>query len=109
MSAPTGDLVTGDVDTFHAPYNFTLLNYWIAVKTAPTVSSIVVDLKKSGTSITSTKAAIDATENTSLTGTAPVLVTTTFIKGDPITPSVFQVGSSETGKSLKIYLEVIKS
>lgn len=109
LSAPTGDLVTGDVDTFHAPYNFTLVNYWIAVKTAPTVSSIVVDLKKSGTSITSTKAAIDATENTSLTGTAPVLVTTTFVKGDPITPSVFQVGSSETGKSLKIYLEVIKS
>jgi len=109
LSAPTGDLVTGDVDTFHAPYNFTLVNYWIAVKTAPTISSIVVDLKKSGTSITSTKAAIDATENTSLTGTAPVLVTTTFVKGDPITPSVFQVGSSETGKSLKIYLEVIKS
>lgn len=109
LSAPTTNLVTGDVDTFHAPYNFTLVSYWIGVKVAPTVSSILVDVKKNGTSITSTKAGIDATEFTSLTGIAPVLTTTAFVKGDAIVPVISQIGSSETGKSLKIYLEVIKT
>lgn len=102
-------LVAGDTDPFNAPYNFTLVNYWIGVKTAPTVSSLIVDLKKNGTSITSTKAGIDATEKTSLTGTSPVLTTTTFAKGDEITPNIYQVGSSETGRSLKLYLEIIKT
>ena len=109
LSAPTGDLVVGDTDTFHAPYNFTLSTYWIGVKTAPTVSSILVDVKKNGISITSTKAGIDATEFTSLTGTAPVITTASFVKGDAIVPVISQIGSSETGKSLKIYLEVIKT
>jgi hypothetical protein len=109
LSAPTGNLVIGDVDTFHAPYNFTLNNYWIGVKTPPTISSLLVDIKKSGVSITSTKAGIDATEYTSLTGTTPVLTTTTFVKGDPITPVISQIGSGDTGISLKIYLEVTKS
>jgi hypothetical protein len=102
-------LTVGDVDTFHAPYNFTLTNYWIGVKTPPTISSLLVDVKKSGVSITSTKAGIDATEFTSLTGTAPVLTTTTFLKGDVITPVISQIGSGDTGISLKIYLEVIKT
>jgi len=102
-------LVAGDTDPFNAPYNFTLVNYWIGVKTAPTVSSLIVDLKKNGTSITSTKAGIDATEKTSLTGTSPVLTTTSFTKGDEITPNIYQVGSSETGRSLKLYLEIIKT
>ncbi|MBC7845550.1 MAG: hypothetical protein H7Y10_03560 [Flavobacterium sp.] len=109
MSDSSTALVTGDTDPLQAPYNFTLLNYWIGVKTAPTVSSLIVDVKKNGTSITSTKAGIDATEKTSLTGTSPVLTTTSFTKGDEITPNIYQVGSSETGRSLKLYLEIIKT
>jgi len=92
-----------------APYNFTLISYWVAVKTAPTLSSLIVDVKKNGTSITSTKAGIDATEKTSLTGTSPVLTTTFFVKGDEITPNIFQVGSGESGRSLKLYLEILKT
>jgi hypothetical protein len=109
LSAPTGNLTVGDVDTFHAPYNFTLSSYWIGVKTPPTISSLLVDVKKSGVSITSTKAGINANGYTSLTGTAPVLTTTTFVKGDVITPVISQIGSGDTGISLKIYLEVIKT
>lgn len=109
LSGPTGALVVGDVDTFHAPYNFTLASYWIGVKTPPTISSLLVDVKKNGTSITTTKAGIDATEFTSLTGTAPVITTTTFAKGDKIVPVISQIGSGDSGTSLKIYLEVIKT
>ncbi len=109
ISATTGDLVAGDVDSFHAPYNFTLSTFWVGVNTAPTGSALVADVKKAGVSCTSSKAIIDATEFTSLTGTAPVLTTTTFLKGDLITPVISQVGSLETGKSLKLYLEIIKN
>jgi len=109
MSDTSTALVTGDTDSMNAPYNFTLLNYWVGVKTAPTVSGITVDVKKNGVSITSTKAGIDATEKTSLTGTTPVLTATTFVKGDEITPNIFTVGSGETGKALKLYLEIIKT
>jgi hypothetical protein len=68
----------------------------------------VVDVKKNGTSVTSTNAAIDANETTSLTGTSPVLTTTSFLKGDLITPNIVQTGSLDTGTSLKIYLEITK-
>jgi len=109
LSDPYNSLITGDTDTMQAPYNFTLISYWVAVKTAPTLSSLIVDVKKNGTSITSTKAGIDATEKTSLTGTSPVLTTTFFVKGDEITPNIFQVGSGESGRSLKLYLEILKT
>ena len=109
LSDTTTNLATGDVHVGYALYNFTLLNYWISVKNAPTISSIIVDLKKSGVSVTSTKAGIDAAEFTSLTGTAPVLTTTTFTKGDLITANIFQVGSGDTGKILQLNLEIIKT
>jgi len=102
MSDSTTALVTGDTDPMNAPYNFDLVTYWCGVKTAPTISSLMVDVKKNGVSITSTKAGIDATEKTSLTGTTPVLTTTSFTKGDEITPNIYQVGSGETGKALKL-------
>jgi hypothetical protein len=108
ISAPTGDLTAGDTDSFIAPYNFTLTSYFVSVATAPTGSSLVVDVKKNGTSVTSTNAAIDANETTSLTGTSPVLTTTSFLKGDLITPNIVQTGSLDTGTSLKIYLEITK-
>lgn len=108
LSGATVDLVAGDTETFEAPYDFTLNSFWIAVTTAPTGSSLVVDLKRAGVSVTTTKAGIDSNEFSSLTGTAPVLTTTSFSRGDKITPSIFQVGSLETGKSLKIYLEITK-
>ena len=109
LSGAATDLVAGDTETFEAPYDFILNNFWIAVTEVPTTSSLIVDVKKAGVSVTTTKAGIDATEFNSLTGTAPVLTgDLTFLKGTKITPNIFQVGSLETGKSLKIYLEVTK-
>lgn len=109
ISDLTTALATGDVHVGYAAYNFTITSFWISVKTAPTISSLVVDVKKNGTSITSTKAGIDTTELTSLTGTAPVLTTTSFTKGDLIIANIYQVGSGETGRGLQLYLEIIKT
>jgi hypothetical protein len=109
LSSPSADLTAGDTDSFIAPYNFTLNNYFAGVVEAPTGSALVIGLKKNGTSVTSSNAIIDSGETTSLTGTAPTITTNTFFKGDLITPVISQVGSLTTGKSLKIYLEITKS
>src|SRR5690606_30060652 len=82
LSSPSADLTAGDTDSFHAPYDFTLDGYFVAVNEAPSGSALVVDLKKNGVSITSTDAIIDAGETTSLTGTAPVITETSFLRGD---------------------------
>jgi len=109
MSAATGDLTAGDKASAGAPYDFTLNSFWLWVETAPTTQSLVADLKKAGVSVSTTNAAIDANETTSLTGTAPVLTgDLTFLKGSKITPVLIQAGGVETGKNLIMYLEVTK-
>jgi hypothetical protein len=108
ISDTSSDLTAGDTDSFIAPYNFTLTGYFISVGEAPTGSNLVVDLKKNGVSVTSTNASIESGETSSITGIAPVIATSTFSKGDLITPNINQVGALTTGKSLKIYLEITK-
>ena len=109
MSTGTENLTAGDKEPVGAPYDFTLNSFWIWVKTAPTGSSLVADLKKAGVSVTTTKASIDANEFSSLTGIAPILTgNLTFAKGLKLTPNLTQAGSLETGKNLIMYLEVTK-
>jgi len=109
MSTGTENLTAGDKEPVGAPYDFTLNSFWIWVKTAPTGSSLVADLKKAGVSVTTTKASIDANEFSSLTGIAPILTgNLTFAKGSKLTPNLTQPGSLETGKNLIMYLEVTK-
>jgi len=108
LSGSGVDLTTGDTDTIEAPYDFTLNAAFITVTDVPTGGNIVVDFKKNGVAITSTKASIQPNEFNSLTGIAPVFTTTSFVKGDRITHNIFQVGSLDTGGSLKSYLEVTK-
>lgn len=108
LSPSNTDLETGDTDTIEAPYNFTLVSAFIALTEAPTGGSVIVDFKKNGVSITSTKATIYSNEFNSLTGVSPVFTDVNFVKGDQITHNIFQVGSLTTGKSLKSYLSVTK-
>ena len=109
MSAATGELIAGDKASVAAPYDFTLNTFCIWVEVAPTEQSLVADLKKAGVSVTTTKAAIDADENSSLTGTAPVLTgDLNFLKGSLLTPVLVQTGAIETGQNLIMYLEVTK-
>ena len=103
------DIVVGNTDDFFVKYDFTLVTYWCGLSDPPTGSSATFDLLKNGVSITSTKATIAASAYNSLTGTQPVLTTTTFVKGDRIMPVISSIGSLNTGQSLKVYLEIIKS
>jgi len=106
----TTDLATGETSGIYAPYDFTLLSYWIgAVTQVPTGSGLEVDLLKNGSSCTSTAAEIDATESTSLTGTSPVLTTTSFVEGDYINADILAVGSTDVGQGLQIVLKIQKT
>ena len=109
LSALGADLTTGATATIEAPYDFTLVSAFIAVTDAPTGGSVVLDFLKNGVSITSTNASIEANEFNSLTGIPPVFTTTSFVKGDRITHNIIQVGSLDTGRELKSYLEIIKT
>ena len=97
--------------TVHWPYNFTLASVFIGVNTGPTVTTLVIDIRdNSGNTIFSTKPTILVNELTSLTkGTQPVLVTTSFTKGQKLTVNIDQVGSTIAGKGLKIYMIGTKS
>ena len=109
MSAATGELTAGDKASVAAPYDFILNTFWIWVEIPPTEQSLVADFKKAGVSVTTTKAAIDADENSSLTGTEPVLTgNLNFLKGSLLTPVLVQTGAIETGQNLIMYLEVTK-
>lgn len=108
MSDLTTALVAGDTSPVYATFAFTLNGFFVSVGTAPTGASIVINLKKNGTTVLSTQAIIDATEFTSLTGTNPVVSVPGFIKGDKITAEIVQVGSTIAGLDLKIYLDITR-
>ena len=103
-------LEVGEKELLFCLFDFTLVTYWIGALTeVPTGAALTVDLKKNGVSITSTPASIDAGEATSLTGTAPVLTTTSFSKGDIISRNITNIGATAAGKGLQIVLEIIKT
>jgi hypothetical protein len=97
--------------TVHWPYTFTLISIFIGVTTAPTGSTLIVDVKNNaGTTIFSTKPSIDISGFTSLTASVPnVLSITSFTKGDKLTVNIDQVGATIPGTGLKIYFIGTKS
>jgi hypothetical protein len=97
------DLAIGDVISFRAPFAMTLSEVRISLNSAPTVSSLVVDVKESGVSIFSTRPSIDPTELTSVTAAiAPVISDANLTDDALLTVSITQVGSGAAGKGLKI-------
>jgi len=105
-SDETTDLTTGTAkSTFRMPYAFTLSSVRASVTTAPTGSTIIVNIKESGTTILSSRITIDATEKTSVTATAQPVISDTALADDAeITVDIDQVGSTVTGTGLKITL-----
>jgi hypothetical protein len=105
-SDETSDLTVGaNKVTFRAPIAFTLTGVRASVNTAPTGSTLVVDINEGGTSVLSTKLSIDADEKTSLTAAAPPVISDSAIANDAeITIDIDQVGSTFTGKGLKVVL-----
>lgn len=80
----------------------TLTAVRIAATTAPTGSTLIVNVKKNGTTIFSTKPSLDISEKTSVTAASqPVLSTTAFADDDEITWHIDQIGSTVAGAGLK--------
>jgi hypothetical protein len=79
------------------------------VNTAPTGSTIIVDINEGGTTIMSTnKLSIDASEKTSGTAaTGPGVTDTAIAANAEITFDIDQVGSSTPGKGLVACIEVV--
>jgi hypothetical protein len=106
-SDETTNLSTGTAKvTFRMPYAFTLTNVRANVNTAPTGSTIIVDINDGGTTImTTNKLSIDASEETSTTAATPPGITDTALADDAeITIDIDQVGSTIPGKGLKVTL-----
>ena len=91
--------------TFRVPRAITLTAVRCSVTTAPTGSTLVVDINEGGTSILSTKLSIDATEKTSTTAASAAVISDTALADDAeITIDIDQVGSTVAGAGLKVWL-----
>ena len=90
---------------FRTPYALTATGVRASVNTAPTGSTIIVDINMDGTSILSTELSIDVGEKTSTTALDPAVIGTTALTDDAeITIDIDQVGSIVAGAGLKVFL-----
>jgi hypothetical protein len=91
--------------TFRMPYAMTLTGVRASVTTAPTGSTLIVDINEGGTSILSTKLSIDATEKTSTTAASAAVISDSALADDAeITIDIDQIGSTVAGAGLKVTL-----
>lgn len=106
VSDETTSLTTGTAKvTFRMPFAMTLTAVRASVATAPTGTSIIVDINQNGSTILSTKLSIDATEKTSTTAATPPVISDTTLDDDAeITIDIDQIGSTGAGAGLKVTL-----
>jgi hypothetical protein len=106
-SDETTNLTTGTAKvTFRMPYAMTLSSVRASVNTAPTGSTLIVDINEAGSTILSTKLSIDASEKTSTTAASAAVISDTGLADDAeITIDIDQIGSTVAGKGLKIVLK----
>lgn len=99
-------LTTGTAKlTFRMPYAMTLTSVRASVGTAPTGSTLIVDINESGSTILSTKLSIDAGEKTSTTAATPPVISDSALADDAeITIDIDQIGSTIAGAGLKVTL-----
>jgi len=106
-SDETTALTTGTAKlTYRMPCAMTLLAVRASVTTAPTGSTLTVDINETGTgSILSTVISIDASEKTSTTAATPAVISDAALADDAeITIDIDQVGSTIAGAGLKVTL-----
>lgn len=95
---------TGKV-SFRMPHGMTLTAVRLSAVTAPTGSTIIVDINENGSTILSTKLSIDAGEKTSTTAATAAVISDSSLADDmEITFDFDQVGSSTPGAGLKVWL-----
>lgn len=104
VSDETSNLTTGtNKIIFRVPRAFTLTGVKISVTTAPTGSTLIVDVNKNNVSILSTKLSIDIGSKTSVGAATPVVISDTSMTSDAeIEIDIDQVGSTIAGVGLKI-------
>jgi len=92
--------------TFRMPWGMNLTGIRGSVNTAPTGSTIIIDLNKTGVSVLSTKLSIDAEEKTSVTAASQAVISTSTLEDDSeMTIDFDQVGLDlAAGKGVKIWL-----
>jgi hypothetical protein len=109
---PVGDestaLTTGTNRVrFRMPFAATLLAVRANVNTAPTGSTLIVDINEGGTSVLGTKLSIDATETSSTTAASAATITDSSLADDAeISIDIDQIGSTVAGAGLKVSLFV---
>jgi len=105
-SDETTSLTTGTAKvTFRLPYAMTLTAVRASVTTAPTGSTLVVDVNEGGTSVLSTKLSIDASEKTSTTAASAAVISDSALADDAeITIDIDQIGATVAGAGLKVWL-----
>ena len=104
-SDETTSLTTGTKVTFRMPFAMTLTEVRASVTTAPTGSTIVVDVHESGTTVLSTKVTIDISEKTSTTAATPAVISDSALADDAeIKIDIDQIGSTIAGAGLKVTL-----
>jgi hypothetical protein len=105
-SDETTALTTGTAKvTFRMPYAMTLQAVRASVTTAPTGSTLVVDINEAGTSVLSTKLSIDASEKTSTTAATAAVISDSALADDAeITIDIDQIGATIAGAGLKVWL-----
>jgi len=105
-SDETSDLETGDSKAqIRLPFQFELTSISANVNTAPTGSTISVQVQEDGTDILSTPITIDVSETTSATAaTPPVISDSTLAANSIISIDLDQIGSSTAGTGLKVNL-----
>lgn len=110
-SDETTAITTGTAKaTFRLPYAMTLTAVRASVTTAPTGSTIIIDINESGSTILSTKLSIDASEKTSTTAASAAVISDTALADDAeITIDFDQVGSTVAGAGVKIWLIGVRS
>lgn len=91
------------------PYAAEITSLVLVVKTAPTGSTLVVDLNKNDVSILSTKISIDATETDSTTAaTAYVLSSTSIAVGDRLSVDIDQIGATLPGVNVQLIANLVR-
>lgn len=91
--------------TWRMPYAFSVTAVRASVNTAPTGSTIIVDINEAGASILGTKLSIDASEETSVTAASTATITDASLADDAeMTIDFDQVGSTTPGRGVKVCL-----
>lgn len=104
ISDETTVITTGTAKvTFRVPAGFTITGVRASLTAAAATGTVTVDINESGSTILSTKLTIDATERTSETATAPVVISDADLADDAeITIDIDDAGSSADAKGLKV-------